>query len=301
MMMKLLNKVSTPPSYIRRHNEIVDAKTKAVVRLELQAIRPDVTKRFRIFQSAVRQNNLHTIRQDNVMRNSKDSLLSCYKNKTVKTKAIFSDIESAQIPGSLGKCPYCGITRPGTYDHYMPEEEYPEFAVHGLNLIPCCTECNSSKGVRVMHNGQRQYLHFYSDSFPDEQFLHVSIITRPNSIAYGARFTLRKPNQYNQLKWNVIETHYRKLKLLDRYKNEANDEISTTFDTVKAHIMNDGSSVESFLNSICDSEEVKFGKSHWRIVLKRQLAQMPDFVNYVNAECGVRFAQNQARLDRFGA
>jgi 5-methylcytosine-specific restriction endonuclease McrA len=282
--MKLLNKIITPPTYIRRHNKIVDAKTNAVVRTELQAIRLDITKRYRVFQSAVRQRNLHALRPNSVMLSKKTNLLSCYKNKTLKIKAVFTEIEAAQMPGSLGKCPYCGITRPGTYDHYMPEDRYPEFAVHALNLIPCCSDCNSSKGVRLMHNGQRQYIHFYSDSFPDEQFLHVSIKTRPNSIAYGAVFLLMKPNQFKQAEWNVIEAHYRKLKLLSRYKNEANDEISTAFDTVKAHIINGGSSVESFLNSICDSEEVKFGKSHWRVVLKRQLAQIPEFVSYVNAE-----------------
>ncbi len=282
--MKLLNKPSTPPSYIRRHNEIVNAKTKDVVRLELQLIRPEVTKRYRVFQSALRKGNPHQLAKVGVMQDSKASLLSCYKNKTVKTREIFSDIEGAQMPGTLGKCPYCGITRPGTYDHYMPEDEYPEFAVHALNLLPCCSDCNSSKGARLSHNGQRQYLHFYSDDIPQEQFLFVTIHTHENTPAFGVRFSLIKPNQFDQDRWNVIEAHYRKLQLLRRYKNEASDEIATAFEISKAHIADGGGSVESFLNQVCDSEEVKFGKNHWRVVLKRKLVQTQEFVDYVSAE-----------------
>jgi 5-methylcytosine-specific restriction endonuclease McrA len=284
MVMKLLNKISTPPSHIRRHNEIVEAKMNADILQELKAIRPSVTLRYRQFQTAARSQNLHSLSQDILMLNSKASLLSCYTNKTVKTKAILSDIEAAQIPGALGKCPYCGITRPGTYDHYMPEDKYPEFAVHGLNLIPCCSDCNSSKGARLSHNGQRQYLHFYSDLFPQEQFLFVTIRVSPNSAAFGVRFSVLKPNQFDQDKWNVIEAHFKKLRLINRYKNEANDEISTAFEISKAHISDGGGSVENFLNQVCDGEEVKFGKSHWRVVLKRQLALTQEFVDYVNVE-----------------
>jgi 5-methylcytosine-specific restriction endonuclease McrA len=282
MIMKLMNKIQASPTYIQRHNDIVEAKRNAVVKQSLQNIRPDITKRYRLFQSAIRQSNLHSLQQDNAMLASKTNLLSCYKNKTVKTRDIFQEIESAQIPGSLGKCPYCGITRPGTYDHYMPEDKFPEFAVHALNLIPCCSECNSSKGDRLLFNRQRQYLHFYSDPFPAEQFLHVTIRTRPNSLAYGTRFILRKPNQFDQSKWCVIEAHYKKLKLLERYKKEAGDEISTAFDTVKAHLINGGNNAEDFLNSICDGEEIKFGLSHWRVVLKRKLAVTPEFIALVN-------------------
>ncbi|MFT6909087.1 MAG: 5-methylcytosine-specific restriction endonuclease McrA [Oleiphilaceae bacterium] len=282
--MKLLNKISTPPSYIRRHNEIVDAKTNAVVKQELIEIKSGVTRRYREFQSAVRLRTILTVQQDQVFVNSKTNLLSCYKTKSVKTRKIFSDIETAQIVGTLGKCPYCGITRPNTYDHYLPEDIYPEFAVHALNLIPCCAECNSSKGTNFVQNGQRQYLHLYSDPFPEEQFLFVTINTRPNSAAYGVTFSLRKPAQFNQDKWNVIDAHFRKLRLINRYQNEANDEISTVFDISKAHISAGGNDVGNFLNAVCVGEEVKFGMNHWRVVLKRSLAQTQEFINYVNTE-----------------
>jgi len=282
--MKILNKAQCPPSYIRRHNQIVEAKTKDDVRRSLQSVQSSVTLRYRKFQSAIRQGNLHRLNTDLTLRRKKDHLLSCYKNKTKKTLAIFTEIENAQLGGALSKCPYCGITRPSSYDHYMPEEHYPELAVHALNLIPCCSLCNSSKGATFLVSNRRQYLHFYSDNIPSELFLFADITTRPNSVAYAVRFRIEKPTLFNPNDWGLIENHYRRLKLLKQYKNEANDEISTIFSSCKAHMKDGGGSVLSFLTDICDDEAEQFGENHWRVVLKRKLAVTPEFVNYVVAE-----------------
>ena len=214
----------------------------------------------------------------------KDDLLSCYKNKTKKTLEIFDAIKDAQRVGVLSKCPYCGITRPGTFDHYLPEAEYPEFSVHALNLVPCCSDCNSSKGPRFKTGNQRHYLHYYSDPFPEDQFLFVDIVTRPNVHSYGVRFYIQIPHGFSLSSWRLIENHFKKLKLLQRYKDEANDEVMTAFSACKNHLKDGGANVANFLNGVCDDEEDKFGNSHWRIVLKRKLITMPDFINHVTAE-----------------
>ncbi len=282
--MKILNKVPCPPSYIKRHNDIVEVKKDALVKASLQVLQSSVTLRYRSFQSAARQGNLHLLSEDPILRKKKDQFLSCYKNKTKKTLAIFTEIENAQLDGALAKCPYCGITRPSSYDHYMPEEYFPELAVHALNLIPCCTLCNSSKGATFLVANRRQYLHFYSDNIPSELFLFAEVTTRPNTVAYAVSFRIEKPNMFSSRDWILIETHYRRLKLLTKYKNEANDEISTIFSSCKAHMKDRGGSVLSFLTDICDDEAEQLGENHWRVVLKRTLAITPEFVHYVIAE-----------------
>ncbi len=282
--MKMLNRVPNPPTYISRHNDIVDAKTNLVVQASLNSIKSEVTARYQCFQNELVHRNLHGISKDDLMLENKDDLLSCYKNKTKKTLAIFDEIKSSQNDGSLSKCPYCGITRAGTYDHYLPEANYPEFSVHAINLIPCCAECNSTKGNRLVSGGVRQFLHFYSDPIPNQQFLHVEITTRPNSLAYGVRFFLQKPQGYSNTDWQLIENHFKRLKLLNRYKEESNDEVITCFSASKSFIKNGGVDVAGFIGDICDDEELKLGGSHWRVVLKRQLALMPDFVAHVISE-----------------
>lgn len=282
--MRILNVVPNPPTYFSRHVAIVNAKRDLAVKASLSAISVQVDTRYQLFQAELVRRNLQGIAQDAIMLENKGALLSCYKNKTKRALAIFDEIENAQLNGVLSKCPYCGITRPGTFDHYLPESKYPEFAVHAVNLIPCCSDCNSSKGDRLVSGGLRQYLHYYSDVLPDGQFLFVEIITRPNSLAYACRFRLSRPQGFDNDCWQLIENHFSKLKLLSRYKNEANDEIGTCFTAAKSFVKNSQGNVSNFINDICDDEAAKFGESHWRVVLKRQLAQTPNFINYVNAE-----------------
>ena len=70
----------------------------------------------------------------------------------------------------------CGTTLPRTFDDYVPAVKFPEFAVHPLNLVPCCATCNSTKDADwLTAAGTRQYLHTYSDQLPDVQFVSVTL------------------------------------------------------------------------------------------------------------------------------
>lgn len=81
-----------------------------------------------------------------------------------------------QTPG-LPCCPMCGSPSIGTLDHYLPKEEYPEFAVLPSNLLPTCSLCNSgSKGrtYKGMTHGER-FLHPYFDQVADKAFWHIVV------------------------------------------------------------------------------------------------------------------------------
>ena len=279
--MKILNRVPNSPTYFSRHNDIVEAKKNPEIRSSLNAISDQVEARYQTFQNELIRRNLHRIKKDNLMLENKDHLLSCFINKTQKTLAIFKAIKDAQDNGTLSKCPYCGITRPHTYDHYLPESHYPEFSVHTINLVPCCSTCNSSKGNTLVSDGERCYLHFYSDILPDEQFLFVTIETHPNCLAYGCHFYLKKPLDFNDADWQIINNHFSKLKLIQRYNNEANDEVDNYFSTAKSFVKNGGNDIQQFLHDICHDESIKLGNHHWRVILKRALAQNHTFINNV--------------------
>jgi hypothetical protein len=56
-------------------------------------------------------------------------------------------------------CPMCGSMHSGTLDHVLPKEDYSEFAIFSLNLVPAC-DCNIKRGrtttgrvpgARVLH------------------------------------------------------------------------------------------------------------------------------------------------------
>lgn len=48
----------------------------------------------------------------------------------------------------LRACPSCGEDgSPGTLDHYLPKEEFPELSVFFENLTPMCDQCQERKGA----------------------------------------------------------------------------------------------------------------------------------------------------------
>lgn len=48
----------------------------------------------------------------------------------------------------FGACPYCGLRKNITVDHYLPRNHkaFPHLSFLSLNLIPACSDCQGSKG-----------------------------------------------------------------------------------------------------------------------------------------------------------
>jgi len=283
--MKMLSKIEKPPSFISRHDKIVDAKTNGAVKAILVKLRPEILKRYSELELKMNAGLLHQLSENAALLKNKDELQSCYKNKAKGIRSVFSEIENIQNPRILERCPYCGITLPNTFDHYLPEGKFPEYSASGLNLLPCCNDCNSTKGARWKTGGKRLFLNLYVDSIPVGTYLQVRLSTRPNALAYGVEFTLCDaiPAGCSRDEWDLILSHYNELKLLSKFKNQSNSEISNTFSVCVAHLKDGGSSMAAFLTHICDDEEAIFGLNHWRVVLKRALARSGDFEMHVLA------------------
>lgn len=278
--MRPLTKVPTPPAYKSRYDLLVAAKRSSKVKARLLAIDGAITVRYAQLEAAVDAGTLHTLIEDVTARDSRDDLQSCYKNKTKPMLEVLEAIRASQNPRYLERCPYCGITLPRTYDHYLPKERFPEFSIHPLNIMPCCADCNSSKGSRWLQHGDRLFLHYYSDPLPEQRYLFVTVMQKANGAGYATNFTIRRPMGYSAINWRLLEAHYTKLNLLERYRLQANYEIANLFDIAVTFVQSGGSTdVGAFLNTLCDKEAAIFGVSHWRTVLKRELAESEVFKN----------------------
>ncbi len=84
--------------------------------------------------------------------------------------------EAAQAPilktlrdRSLTLCPMCGEGgTPNTLDHYLPKQDFPDFAILPLNLVPACDICQGHKLARYTGPNGRLFLHPYYDAFLEE-------------------------------------------------------------------------------------------------------------------------------------
>lgn len=285
--MKTMIAPSTTVSYSERHKNVVNSKTNKIkgdpntTKINLLRLEPQVLARYRQFEQAITQNLLFNFREDPALMKHKDDLLSCYTGRTKKVKEIFKLIEDTQPTRFLKRCPYCGVTLPKTYDHYLPEAHFPELSVHTLNLIPCCGSCNSTKNNFWKNNTHRTFLYFYKDIIPNVQYINVNLLTGADSI--GAQFSIQRPINIKNAVWEVLFSHYEKLGLISTYNELASDEISEVFNACVAHIRCGGEDVRLFVEELLAPEETLYGINHWRVVLMKSLAVNADFTRIVNS------------------
>lgn len=285
--MKTMVVPSSAVSYSERHKIIVNSKPNTIkgkpnkTKSNLLRLEPQVLARYRQFEQAITQNTLFNFPENPALMAHKDDLLSCYKGRTKNVKEILKLIVDTQPARFLKRCPYCGITLPKTYDHYLPEAHFPELSVHALNIVPCCGLCNSTKNNLWKNNTHRTFLYFYKDLIPNVQYISVDIVTGAGSI--GARFSIQRPDNIQDPVWKVLFSHYEKLGLISTYNELANDEITEVFNACIAHIRCEGADVRKFVDELLTPEEVLYGKNHWRVVLMKALAVSADFVRLVNS------------------
>ncbi len=281
----------TPPSnisYSQRHKDIVNSKHKTIkgcantTRTNLIGLENQIIARYSAFEDSITKNTLFNFPEETSLLTHTDDLLSCYKNRTSRVKAIFELIKNSQPRRFLSVCPYCGLTIPKTHDHYLPESRFPELAVHALNLIPCCGTCNETKNKYWKNDTHRIFLHFYSDVIPDIQYIYVTLHTVDTS-AVGATFTIDRPDDIEDYIWEVLAAHYENLKLIYQYNETANDEISNIHNVCVAHLRCGGSSLRIFLQELLIPDEQLYGSNHWRVVLMKSLSTSTAFFKCVNA------------------
>lgn len=77
------------------------------------------------------------------LRHFSEFLHSLYESKATP----FRYIESLRNLERIGACPYCGLSKNITVDHYLPRGRtaFPHLSFLSLNLVPACSDCQGSK------------------------------------------------------------------------------------------------------------------------------------------------------------
>jgi hypothetical protein len=119
----------------------------------------------------------------------KAAMSSAYKSKSKNLKFI-SKIRDE----NAGKCcSMCGSLNSGQVDHYLPQENYPEFSFFLPNLFPVCG-CNQKKGGATVGSvtGER-LLHPGYDRALGERSIFVKIRNHQTAPTYNVIF--KKPKK----------------------------------------------------------------------------------------------------------
>ncbi|WP_443693287.1 hypothetical protein ACRZ5O_12220 [Pseudomonas protegens] len=279
--MRNLIALPNDPTYLDRYLAIRDKKHKTT-RANLTAVHALIEERYLAYAEAIDKSSLANLKSHAPALLISDTLRACYDGATQPLKNLKQAIKDAQPKRLLKYCPMCGTTLPGTFDHYMPAVKFPEFAVHPLNLVPCCAKCNSTKDADWLSvAGKRQFLHSYTDPVPDLQFVEVTFREMEGFKGVGANFSLTRPIGLVDDLWDLITSHFQRLNLIDRYDELGNDEVAEILKDCRIHLDSGGQDIRVFLSGRAEDRRSIYGRNHWIAVLMDAMARHANFDNWV--------------------
>lgn len=266
------------------YKDAVERKNGGSAKERLENIEDKVEKSYQKYGAAFHGHQVHAVEVDSSYSDSdKDLLLSLYGSQKTIVKEIRQWIDAHNKRTYLRKCPYCTINTANTTEHILPKSKYPEYAVHALNLLPCCSECNSDKGEEVTTDDGKPYIiNYYYDTLPEEQYLFVDVSIDVNGIP---NFDYRLENQGNIDKelYDLICRHFSQLGLLGRFKTEAIN-IYTEIENELLEDLEDQDDIDKCFGKLKNKalrDANEYGCNHWKVVLKIALADSEEYKEYL--------------------
>jgi 5-methylcytosine-specific restriction endonuclease McrA len=247
-------------------------------RAELTLLRPGVLNHYNNYQRNF--DNIQSIAHAGFTIPQNADLLSCYTGPTLALSNLIGRVTKAQSAEFQYICAYCLYHTVSTVDHYIPKDEYPVFCVMPDNLLPCCASCNSIKKEHWRFNGSRLFIHFYHDQIPNLSFMTgtLAITNGLPAIVYQ----LTQPAGMSVENFNLLSSHFERLKLLELYKRGINVVIAEIKKSVNnARSVYPGLSAAQISHVLLASSEasrVRFGLNYWQAIATDLLASSEEFL-----------------------
>lgn len=250
----------------------------------LLRIEEKVCKSYETYQTAFNDQRVHLLNQDDSYAYDEKRLMKAlYGSKAKVVKDIRAWIDGNNKRTYLRKCPYCTISRANTTEHILPKEKYPEYAINALNLLPCCSECNSAKGEWVRdEKGNPLIINFYYNILPETQYLYVRLLEDEKGYIDFEYYLDNPDHQVEESMFQLIQSHFEKLGLIEKYEEAAIADYVEIENCLKNRASESG--VKKCLenlrsNTLEDARE--YGRNHWKVILKLALADSEWYAKYL--------------------
>lgn len=251
-------------------------KRSAALVARLTTLDANLRLLFANYDQSFQRNNLQSLAAHGYRGQEKEDLGELYDYDSATLKKL-KDKLTTTPSGRLVKCQYCTINSVSTFDHFVPQGEFPEFIVHPKNLLCCCGDCNPRKGTQWRNVGQRTLLNLYLDTLPAVQYLFVTVDISFNSME--TEFFLDNRNGIDNGLFQLLTDHYTKLNLFKRFSDEVDTVISTFRDVIEPFRANHTlQETKDFVIETIRREQAAYGHNYWQSVLKLQLINDDDFL-----------------------
>lgn len=276
-----MHKLALAPGLPRNHlSGIVDGKNGDRGD-RLMGMLPKIQARYSLFEAAQTVTGISSLDQGTWTKVEREDLLHCYEITTKALQQLKTLISESQPDGVREVCPYCGIGGPRQFDHYLPKEKFPEYGVHSYNLVPCCGVCNGKKSdIWLQPNKTRTFINFYLDSLPVVSMLDVTVqwLVKNGKLVPVSTFQLVCPAGFGAAEFQLVSTHFQKLDLLARYKDQAHTEFLAIRNSAISREAKTVVVLRRFLRNFIKNWEQTLGPLNWRISLYRALISHTPFL-----------------------
>lgn len=252
-------------------------------RNRITLLSPNVKVKFLEFDREHISNSLPILTNHGYVGRDKDDLLKLYKYKSKLLQKLKKDITTTESNRLINTCQNCTINEINSFDHIVPKDEFPEFAVNPKNLFPSCTMCNGYKSINWRENGSSLFLNLYLDPLPSEQYLFAEPLFEDGIVT--AKFMVLNTNNIDHNLFNLINNHYYKLHLPERFRINSHD---TIFEVIKEiNNYKDKMTRESLVSTIRESiikDKNHYGHNFWKTILKEALINSDEFMDQLFSE-----------------
>ncbi len=248
----------------------------------IKASIPNVILKSKEYDELAEQGQLGTLEKHKDVPGgaAKEDMVWLYDHKFVADggKPYYDKIKA--IP-KYGKCPFCGVGRVSTLDHYLPKTKYPTYAVTPVNLVASCADCNKKKTSDIPEKPEEAFIHPYYDDFDDEIWLKAEISFDEEIIV---SFEVEKPDTWDDKKCARAQHHVEELHLDELYIAHCGEEFSG-YERIAKKLYEKGGEtlVKEDLSSRIE-EHRSVMKNNWRAALYEGLLEnWESFERYLKA------------------
>jgi hypothetical protein len=257
----------------------IEASVTAPLRAAIVSVRQRIQGAYAAFDLAT-PTTLHTLPRIALPAGARTALHTIFKRRSGQFRDLLDGLTSHFEETGDGTCPYCNFGEQWEHDHYLPRSVFPEFTLYPKNLVPICKSCNGKKLASYQSNGDRLFLHLFSELRGITGLLQVAIVYDPRvRISY----TLVKPNAMSQAEFAVLGRHFDRLNLADRYARQASATVARLIKEFRKQQNLDlgRNRLRRRLRRMAQDRAAQTPPNHWESALLEYLAASPDFTDYV--------------------
>lgn len=213
----------------------------------------------------------------------KEDLWALYSYHSAIMQKLKAGVTTVDINRVLNTCQNCTINDINSFDHVVPQTEFPEYTAHPKNLFPSCTTCNGHKSKIWRNSNKRVFLNLYIDNLPDKQFFFAKV--QVNNKDIQCDFEINNSSAIDSSLYTKISYHYEKLKLCERFSSSLDRVITPFKNSIISNlsVLTIQESIQVALKSATLNRKA-FGFNYWKSIIEIELLNNQDFLTMCEDE-----------------